>query len=110
MAIEIPLFLLPAFAGVPATPPEKMAIKRAKQRIYKLFPTVQALWSGELLLTNPDVVANAIADANRTLRAIDHALNQIARYEAMRPHPTEKEAFTGLRKLVEGFKEDVLEP
>jgi hypothetical protein len=110
MPVELPLFLLPAFAGVSATPPEKFALKRAHQRMEKFITHMASIAAGELPISNPGVAVDAIADANRTLRAIKHALDEITKYEAIRPHPDEKREMTAYRVLVEDFKENTLEP
>jgi len=110
MPVELPTFLLPAFVGVPATPPEKLALMRANQRMEKFLLRLETIKDGELSIDEPGVVADAVKDANRTLRAIDHALHEIAKYEAIRPRLDEKRRMAGYRHYLAEFKERTLEP
>jgi Mn-dependent DtxR family transcriptional regulator len=107
MPIELPLFLLPAFAGVPATTPEEFALKRAHQRTKKLLIRVEKL-SRETENTAEEM-ADLLADANRTIRAIDHALRKIAKYEHVRPHPDDKEDLEDMRLMARLFRKKALE-
>lgn len=58
MPTDIPLFLLPAFAGVPATPPEQMALKRARQRMVKLLGLLACVANA-----NPPITGTGVADS-----------------------------------------------
>jgi hypothetical protein len=108
MPVQLPLFLLPAFAGVPATPPEQLALMRARQRMDKLLARVGAMASG-LMRIDAESLATTLAEATRTLRAIDHALDKIEQYEDVRPRPRDKAEMERFRTIAESVEDRVSE-
>jgi hypothetical protein len=110
MPAENPLYLLSAFAGMPAIPPENFALKRAQQRMSKFIDHMASITKGGPSAIDPAVVTDTVADANCTLRAIEYAFSEIIKYEAIRLHPEEKNKVVGCRRILEGFKESALYP
>jgi hypothetical protein len=110
MPAEIPLFLLPAFAGVPAIPPERMAIMRARQRMQKFRGLLAGLAESPpgTGVDKNAVIYTLVADANRTRRAIDHALKSITEYEHVRPHDEDKTELMEFLQVINELREDVI--
>jgi hypothetical protein len=110
MPVELPLFLVPAFSGAPvAKLPEWYANKRAMQRVDKFFALCDTITQRPEQLAEYDVASEVLADANRTIRAINHALKKFAKYQAIRPHDEEAKKLEECLSIVEDRKQVIID-